>query len=121
MKTKTKPEPKLKIGDHVSCPPTLYNETYGTITEVDEIFKMIRPDGSFEPRGLCHLKSTIKDIAIPYEFDGETLTIHFPAGGYGNWTTPAHDMVSKFKGYAYTIKTPQMNSVFNESRLKVIK
>lgn len=115
--------PKFKIGDRVSCPKTLYNEYEGEIIEIDKVFQDINPDGTFDRDGLAILESTISFCKIPYEFDGETLKVHYPSSDIklkdGFIHENAKTRISKFSGYAYTVKSTKMSSVFSERNLSL--
>tara|TARA_R110000868_G_scaffold94947_1_gene261424 strand:- start:330 stop:692 length:363 start_codon:yes stop_codon:yes gene_type:complete len=113
--------PKFEIGTEVLHAPDLYGMTRGTIYNIDRIFQEIDPrTGQFDLRGLATFESTIKFTAIPYEFDGETLTVHFPESGFGGWTEKAKTQVSKFYGYAYSVRSAKMNTVWSERQLKAV-
>jgi len=105
--------PKYAIGDTVTCPKTLYNETEGEIVEVERIFKEWE-NGKFRRGGLCTSEDTIPLGCLPTTFDGVTLVVSYPKSILGE----AKDMVSKFYGYAYTIRTPKGLTVFSEKSLK---
>lgn len=128
METKIKSavkQPKFKVGDTVNCSRTLYDETEGVVTEVERVFQDINPDGSFDMDGLATLEHTISSIQIPYEFDGETLKVHYPASVIkltdGELRQNAKTRTAKFKSYAYTVRTPKMNTIFSERSLKLKK
>ena len=108
--------PKFKVGNKVTHPHTLYNETEGEIVEVERVYAAVYDNGAFEPRGLQHLESTIKSIQLPYRFDGKTLEVDMPADRFNSM---AVTLVSRFHGYAYTVKTPEMRSIFSEKRLSL--
>ena len=111
-------QPKYEVGQKVKLKKkTLYGETEGEIVRVEKIFQEIDESGNFNPDGLSTLESTIDSISIPYTFDGETLTVEFPAIECTNIIIKAKKRVSKFSGYAYTVETPKMNTMFSESTL----
>jgi hypothetical protein len=116
-------KPEFKVNDKViSKKPTLYGETEGKVTEVGKIFmELDSHTGTFKRGGLATEERDIKSIQIPYEFDGETLKVHYPEDDYGQWIEKARTEVSKFYGYAYTVKTPKMLTLFAESSLKLKK
>lgn len=111
--------PKFKIGDIVSHPQNLYKEHSGEIVEVDKILKKLDDyTGNFEIDGLCMKESDLDLIKHPYTFDGHTLIITIPAGIYNS--KKEEKRVYKEHGYAYTIKSPLMLSIFSEKDLKKI-
>ena len=112
-------QPKYKVGDAVQMKrKTLYGETTGEITRVEKVFQEVDAHGNFDPDGLATLESTIESIAVPYTFDGETLTVESPQMDCGNIIIKARTRVSKFKGYAYSVKSPKMNTIYSEGSLK---
>lgn len=115
---KTLKKPKFKKGDVVSHPFNLYNETSGRIIEVERVYKRLdKYTGKFDPQGLVTRESDISSIAIPYTFDGETLTLTYPKGSLHGEREIVE--TAKFYGYAYTVESPKMRSVFSESSLKI--
>lgn len=102
-------QPKYSVGQTLQLlRPTLYDETKGEVTEVEKMFKRIdKYSGHFDPDGLVTRESDIETIKLPYEFDGETLKVNYD----GRIET------SKLYGFAYTIKTPKMLSIYSESGL----
>lgn len=112
--------PKFKIGDKVTMrSPSLYNETTGEIVEVERVFKRVNRNGNFEPDGLETLERTIKNIAIPYEFDSNKLTVHYPEYDYGDWVQKARTETSLFYSYAYTVKTASMLCIYPQHSLTI--
>lgn len=110
--------PKFKMGDRVQHPLNLYNETTGQIIEVEKVFKRLdNYTGKFDPQGLVIRESDISSIAIPHTFDGETLTLTYPKGSLHRDREIVE--TAKFYGYAYTVESPKMRSVFSESSLKI--
>jgi hypothetical protein len=118
-------EPKFKVGDEVNTPKNLYDETSGEVTQVEKIFQEVGDDGKFDMDGLATLEDTIQSIKLPYKFDGETLNIRIPASTiklrHGEMRENARTRTSKFYGYAYTVTTDKMNSVFSEISLRLKK
>lgn len=106
-------KPKFNIGDVVVMKkPTLYGETFGTISE--------GPAKCFKSEsGLVTEERTIKSIQLPYEFDGEILVVHYPEHDYGTWIEKAHSSTSVFCFYSYTVKTPKILTVYRESSLRL--
>lgn len=117
MKNKT---PKFSVGDLVKTPKTLYDETVGIITNIDRLFKKVYPNGEFDPDGLVTEEKTIKGIQIPYEFDGETLIVHYPQWETETVIMKAYSETRKFYGYSYTVKSLKMNTLHFEKSLKLI-
>lgn len=112
-------QPKFKIGDKVILKrKTRYNETEGEIVKVDKVFQEIDQFGNFKDGGLNTSESTIKSIQSPYTFDGETLKVEQAEMDLGSIIIKACTRVSKFKGYAYTIKTPKINTSYLEHQIK---
>lgn len=109
-------KPKFEIGNRVSHPETLYDETKGKIVEVERVYSELDEDGNFEHRGLCTIESTIKSFCVPYTFDGETLVVTMPKSKF----TSGYTRTSKFHHYAYTVKTPKMRTIFSEKSLRRI-
>jgi hypothetical protein len=114
-------QPKYKVGDKVRMTSkNLYGENEGEITEVEKIFHELDRNGEFKVGGLTTLESTINSIRLPYTFDGETLTIEMPQSDLGEIIIKARTHISKFKGYAYTVKTPKMNTIISESSVRAL-
>jgi len=110
--------PKFKVYDKVICPPTHYGETEGTITRVERVYQKINQfTGKIDPKGLVTTESTIKSICLPYTFDGNTLTVHYPKQDCGTFVMKAHTDISVFNGYACVVKTPKILTQFMERRL----
>lgn len=122
-------EPKFQVGDEVKTPMNLYHETFGEVTAVEKIFQEVHSggalDGTFDMDGLATLEHTIESIKLPYKFDGETLEIRIPASTiklkHGEMRENARTRTSKFYGYAYTVTTDKMNSIFSEESLRINK
>jgi len=114
--------PKFKVGDAVKHPKTLYDETEGTVVKIDRIFQETYADGTFNMDGLADIESTIHSCVLPYRFDGKTYEVDFPAETIkctdGTFHRNAYTKVSKFFGYAYTVETPKMRTLFSERSLR---
>lgn len=119
------PAPKYSIGQTVKCPPTLYNEKEGKIVDIEKIFQEVNKDGTFNMDGLATLERTIQHCCLPCRFDGKTLEVDHPESTMkltnGTIYHKAYTRVSKFYGYAYTIQTKEMRSLFNEEQIKLKK
>jgi hypothetical protein len=129
------PVPKFKVGDKVSMKTkTLYGETEGVITHVERTYQRCDEHGNPEPRGLNSLESmfyipkdkTLHDKPwqshgnkdITYEFAGPNMIIgrwHNGGSGFGG-NKVFYNVCTKI---SYTIKTPQMNSIYPERSLKL--
>lgn len=112
-------KPKFKVGDKVKMrSPDLYGFTEGKIVSVEKAFQELYPNSDeFDMDGLRTLEQTINSIVIPYEFDGEYLTVHYPS----DKSNPKGKILkSKFYGYSYTIETPELRSIYPEHALKKI-
>lgn len=122
MKIQVAKELRFKVGDEVRCPKTLYGETEGKVVEVVKMFQKIKPNGEFDPDGLTTFEHTIQHIQIPYDFDGETLKVHFPESKikltHGTLIEDAHTEVSKFYGWGCTVQTPKIRTLFNQTTLR---
>jgi len=103
-------QPRYSVGQTLQLKSkTLYDEVQGTVSSIERKYQRISKfTGKFDPHGLTTLEGSIKSISLPYEFDGETLIVTYNDG---------NKETSKFSGYAYTIKTPKMNSVYSEGSL----
>lgn len=115
--------PKFEIGDKVSMKSkTLYGENVGVVQEITKVFKAVtrvRNGNSFdEIDGLVHFEKEIGGIRLPYRFDGVTLEIDYPQQDFGGFIQKAFTTISEFNGYAYTIKTDKMLTVYSERQLK---
>lgn len=118
-------EPKFEIGQKVSLSaPTLYGETQGIIVERTRDYKAVTriSNGHSFPEidGLVHEERHIKNICLPYRFDGNTLEIDYPEADYGSFVQKAFTTISEFCGYSYTIKTPKMRTSYYERQLRKI-
>jgi len=110
MKT-IKAQPKFTVGTTVRFKkPDLYGETTGKIIEIEKIFQSTHDDGTFDMSGLAHIERDISSIAIPYEFDGETLKIHYPSTNYGKGRTAK----ARFHRFAYTVESAKMRTLMPE-------
>lgn len=124
MKTKDI-KPKYTAGQKVLLKkPELYGETKGVILSSERVYQEVYADGTFDPHGLATLESTIPMCQIPYEFDGLTLKVHYPASVIkltdGELRQNAKTRVSKLKKIAYTIQTAKMCLVVGENQFTVI-
>jgi hypothetical protein len=124
MKTKDI-KPKYTAGQKVILKkPELYGETKGEIISSERVYQEVYEDGTFDPDGLSTLESTISMCKLPYEFDGLTLKVHYPASVMkltnGELRQNAKTSVSKLKKIAYTIKTAKMCLVVGENQFTVI-
>lgn len=107
-------QPKFKVGDKVvMSKKTWYNEKEGVILEGPiRIFKDVFGT-------LCTSENEIKSICLPYEFDGETLTVHYPQRDMGSFIQKEFTQVSKFSHYSYFVKSSKMNTGYPERMLKL--
>lgn len=116
------PTPKFKIGDRVRA-NSRHGEIEGEVTKVDRTFMAINPQtGRFltGPMASATFEQDIKSICIPYEFDGETLTVHFPESKFTGGSLDAHDEVSKFHHYSYHVNSPKLNIITPERSLALV-
>lgn len=119
-------EAKFKIGDKVNHPKDLYGDTSGKIYEVDRCFKKVDENNNFIPDALEITESNIKSgFAVPYKFDGETLTFNMPKdtmkfSNGSKLVTPAHKEIFKPFKWVYSVKSPKMNTLFSERSLRKI-
>lgn len=119
----TAPQPKFKIGDRVRARSRHDGEVEGEITEVDRTFMTIDPQsGRFKTGQMASatFERDIESIVLPFEFDGETLTIHYPEMKFTGGSMDPHTEVSKFHHYSYVVKTPKWNIVFPEPSLAFV-
>lgn len=107
-------KPKYKVDETVTLKsPTLFKEWEGKVVEVQRLFKRLNSAGKFDPHGLVTRESEIESIKLPYTLVDDVLTVTYPSDGpFGGRTEK-----SAFYGYAYTIKTPKMLSIYSESGL----
>jgi hypothetical protein len=116
----TQKSPKFEIGQTVNCEPNLYGETTGTIYERERLYREINPYTG-RMNGMVTGEATLKHIELKYDFDGETLTIHYPESDFGSSIQKAYSTVSKFCGWGYTVKSPKGNNTgYLERHLKSI-
>ncbi len=103
--TITQKGPRYKIGDVVSFITKYGDKITGKIVaDPERVYAEIDERGKFKRGGLHTLERTIKSICIPFEFDGNRLTVHYPAStGFGN----AFTTVSLFHSWSYTVQGPQ--------------
>jgi hypothetical protein len=114
-------QPKFKVGDKVRMTSkNLYGETEGKVIEFQKIFHELDRDGEFKVGGLTTLESNINSIRLPHTFDGETLSVEMPQTDLGEIIIKARTLISKFKGYAYTVKTPKMNTIISEGSIRAL-
>jgi len=114
----TQPKPKFKVGDIVIHRPDLYGGTESEVKEVTRTYAEIDLPGNFIRDGLRIMESDISSISIPYDFDGETLTVYYPAG---RLSPTSFTKVYKFFGYNYVITNSKINSVYPQRNLKLKK
>lgn len=106
--------PKFKVGQKVAMArPNLYGETVGVITEIQKCYKS-------EDSGLVTFESTIKGIRLPYTFENDVLTVHYPEREDDRFIEKAYTSISRFYGYAVTVKTPKMLTIIQERKVKAI-
>lgn len=119
-------EPKFEIGDKVSMSrATLYGEKEGVIIAFDKNYKAVRKiygDGRVlqEFDGLVQEEGHIKNIRLPYRFDGVTLEVDYPETDYGTFIQKAYTSIYEFCGYSYTVKTDKILTCYSERQLKKI-
>ena len=104
-----------EIGQKVKTSQTLrlYASEDAEIVAVERVYKEFDEEKeAFVLDGLLTLEGTIKNIGLPYEFDGETLKVH-----HKNYTR-----LAKFYDYAYTIKILKTgySVVLSEASFKVL-
>lgn len=124
--TKFNKPPKFKVGDIVTMPPNLFNETEGEITEVCKLLREVFSfdENQFDPDGLDIIESTIKDIKLPYSYDGRVLIITHPAESIsltdgGKLFRPERIMKYKARTYCCTVKSPRLSTLISEGNLKL--
>ncbi len=112
----TQKKPKFHIDDNVE---SIIDGKDGVIKEIRRIYSEVTIEGKFKKNGLVQFEDNISSIALPYEFDGETLKVHYPEGDFGTWIRKPFTMVSKFIGYAYVVKSETNYSTLHiEGNLK---
>lgn len=111
-------KPLYKMGDTVSMPANLYDETTGKIVKIGRLFKEINPvTGKFIAGGLVTDEDTIKSICIPYTFDGETLTVNYPGIDLGDYVRKPYTRVSKFYQHGYVVKSHKICTAIREKKI----
>lgn len=89
---------KVKVANHISH----YGSKEAVIERVERGFKECNErTGEFYSDGLLTLESTIKNICIPYDFDGETLKVHHTD----------HTRVARFNKFYYTVRVLELNQL----------
>lgn len=122
MQTNNVPQqkkPLYNVGDKVNTPKNLYKETEGEITEIERLYKEVDENGRFVCDGLVTAEGTIQSIVLPHTFDGQTLVVNHPETDYGSFVRKAFVMTSKFYGYAYTVKSTKILTIWNEKRIRL--
>ena len=111
----------FEIGDPVKLPGRgdIWGYTTGTVVETGRAFKEVF-DGTREinPDGLVQDERDIKSICLPYEFDGETLTVYYPEKEYTNFVQKAFTKTSIFYTHRITVKSAGGLSLHLQHRLK---
>ena len=103
--------PKFAIGQSVKLLRSdLYGRTAGKVLDVIRIYKQLMPSGAFDSAGLTIMETDITGIQLPYEFDGDTLTIHYPATQFSTARTRQY----KSFAWVYVVQTKCMTTVFSE-------
>jgi len=110
------PKPKFKVGDKVIHKPDLYGKIEGEIIEATRVYAAVDLAGNFIKNGLRIMESDISSIKLLYEFDGETLIIHYPAG---RLSATEFTKVYKFYSYNYVVTNSKMTSIFSQRALKL--
>lgn len=111
---------KFKIDDKVTMKKkTLYGETEGTVTEVSRYYQALDRNGNFDPHGLCKDEAHVKNICLPYRIIEDILEIDHPETDFGSFIQKARTHRYKLNGWYVTVKTPKMNTIYNESSLKL--
>lgn len=129
-------KPKFKVGDAVNCPPTLYKETKGEITEIERLYSSCNEKGQilrfrcdslerefYIPKDKSrHDKPWVSEgnKDITYEFSGPNMII----GRWKKGTCPGLSIEPVWymicTRYSYVVKTENMNTIFSENSLKLI-
>ncbi len=99
---------KYEVGQTVTIRTRKTGKVTGTIEAVQRIFKKVLSNGQFDRGGISTFENDIKGIALPYTFDGETLTINFPEYNYGTFVQKAYNQISKHYTYGYSIRIPSL-------------
>lgn len=92
-------QPKFEIGQEVILRGKLkmnYSDKTAVVTSRQRYFK--------NENGGVTSESMIPNIALPYEFDGETLTVHYPEQDFGTFVQKAYTRTSTFGGWEYRVK-----------------
>lgn len=117
MNTTTKQKkPLFAVGETVNIPPDLYGKTSGVIYRIGKLFGEVE-NNRFVAGGGNIEEDTIKDIQLPYKFDGETLTIDYPETDYTNCIVKAYTNTYKFRCYSYTVAMEKYGVGLKESTL----
>lgn len=115
-------KPKFQSGDKVSLlSPALYGETEGTVIESERTYQATYDwnDTEIDEDGLRIRESDIDIISIPYDFDGETLTIHYPPNP--TLYRDGKRKVYKLHSTSYTIDTGRIHAIYPEEALRLKK
>lgn len=116
----TQAEPLFQENDVVQKAKTKHwPELYAVIMDVDRLYSEIDSNGRLVRGGLNQRESDITNICIPYTFDGDMLTVHYP----DSIVRRAHTQQYKFSGYTYTVKSDSLPCllVCSESSLTLIE
>jgi hypothetical protein len=118
---KTAVGPKYKVGLRVTA-KTPKGTFTGNIVEVERVFKDIDSfSGGFERGGLCTFERDIASIQIPHTFDGETLTVSYPAQKFNGGSLDPRTRTAKFHSYCYTMQPEGLTYRVVISEKSVIK
>jgi len=117
---KIETSPKFEIGQKVSHKSNLVGETDGVIYERERCFRAFdRVTGRQD--GMITTESSIDSIAIPHEFDGRRLVVHFPSSNIGEFSQKSVDQVSEFYCWGYSVKSATgFNTLVIEKHLKAL-
>jgi len=111
MSTITVTPPKFNVGQTVKMlRADLYGCKTGEVVEVTRIYKHLMPNGTFDDGGLTIMETDIKGIQLPYGFDGDTITIHYPATQFSTARTRQYKSYS----WVYAVKSKSMTTVLSE-------
>lgn len=117
-------DPKFQIGDRVSHKPDLYGCTESVVSSFTRIFSNNDGGLAYLERNLKSMRDEIKWEII--EGDEPVLVIHpYPST---EWSISENRMVEcmtkesrvVFSGYAYSVKSEKMNTIFSEGSLKKV-
>ena len=114
-------QPLFKVGDLVRQSKDLYGLTESMITQVDRKYKAVDENGNFDPDGLVSMENDMGSCCLPWSFDGKVLRVEFPRTDYGGWIQKAYVLESRFAGYIYVTKNSEMNSIWPETSLKLLR